>query len=120
MDRASFPSKGGRRWRPGEVDLAALGVLVIEVDEYMHLDRDAAAAVRDDIEHRGEHGYTLLGVGDDGWMKKTGNYPLRDVFEFTAEWREPAIINIMESPDLRQAGLKLIEDARRRVTEAWL
>lgn len=120
MDRASFPSKGGHRWRPGEVDLAALGVLVIEGDEYMHLDRDAADAVRDDIEHRGEHGYTLLGVGDDGWMKKTGNYPLRDVFELTADWTEErATIDIVDSARRREVRRKLIEDARRRVTEAW-
>ena len=59
---------------------------MIEVDEDMRLDRDAADTIRDDIEHRTENPYTLLAVGDDAWMKKTGGYPLRDIFEFTANW----------------------------------
>ena len=121
IDRTSVaPRRSGRR-RPGEVDLAAHGVIVIEVDEDMHLDRDAAEAVRDDIEHRTENPYTLLAVGDDAWMKKSGGYPLRDIFEFTANWSgKRATGPTVDAAGAREAGLKLIDEARRRVTDAWL
>ena len=120
MDRAIFPSGWNGCRRPGEVDLAGHGVLVVEVDEEMHLERDAADAVRDDIEHRTGHRYTLLAVGRVEWMKKTGGYPLRDVFKLTADWTgQRGTVEIVDPARHREAGLKLIEDARRRVTGAW-